>query len=88
MIQLLSHWTDFHEIWYLGIFRKSIEKIQISLQSDKNIGYFIWRPVYIYDNISLNSSYNEKYFGQICREIQDKPRVINSGFPQIMPFMR
>jgi len=23
MEQLGSHWTDFHEIWYLGIFRKS-----------------------------------------------------------------
>ena len=25
--RLGSHWTDFHEIWYLGIFRKSAEKI-------------------------------------------------------------
>jgi hypothetical protein len=32
-----SHWTDFHDIWCLGIFLwKSIEKIQISLKSDKN----------------------------------------------------
>jgi hypothetical protein len=30
--QLDSHWTDFHEILYLRIFRKSVEKIQISLQ--------------------------------------------------------
>jgi len=22
-----SHWTDFHEIWYLSIFRKSVERI-------------------------------------------------------------
>jgi len=28
MEQLGSHWTDFHEIWYLRIFRKSVEKIQ------------------------------------------------------------
>jgi hypothetical protein len=27
--QLLSHWTDIHEIWYLRIFRKSVEKIQV-----------------------------------------------------------
>jgi len=42
------HWTDFHEIWYLNIFRKSIEKIQVSLQSDKNNRYFTWRPIYIF----------------------------------------
>jgi hypothetical protein len=29
MEQLDSHWTDFHEIWYLNIFRKSVDKIQI-----------------------------------------------------------
>jgi len=28
--QLCSHWTDFHEIRYLIIFRKLSEKIQIS----------------------------------------------------------
>jgi hypothetical protein len=33
--QLGSQWTDFHEILYLIIFRKSVEKIQISLESDK-----------------------------------------------------
>jgi hypothetical protein len=40
MEQLGSHWTDFHEILYLNIFRKSAEKIQVSLKSDKNNGYF------------------------------------------------
>jgi len=33
-----SHWTDIHAIWYLRIFRKSVEKIQASLKSDKNGG--------------------------------------------------
>jgi len=28
MEQLGSHWTDFHEIWYLSTFRKFVEKIQ------------------------------------------------------------
>jgi hypothetical protein len=40
----------------LGVFRKSIENIQISLKSDKNNGYFTWRPMYIYDKISMNSA--------------------------------
>jgi hypothetical protein len=40
----------------LRILRKSIEKIQVSLNSDSNNGYFTWRPMYIYDTISANSS--------------------------------
>jgi hypothetical protein len=55
MEQLGSHWTDVHEILYLSIFRKSVEKIQVSLKYDKNNGLFIWRPIYIY-YISLNAS--------------------------------
>jgi hypothetical protein len=53
--QLGSHWTDFYQIWYLNIFRKSVEKVQVWLKSNKNNGYFTWRPTYIYDNISLIS---------------------------------
>ena len=56
MKQLVSHWTDFHEIWYRSIFRKSVMEIQVSLKSDSNNGYFTWRPKYIYGNISPNSS--------------------------------
>ena len=40
-----SHWTDFHEIWYLSIFRKYVGKIQVWLKSDKNNGYVTWRHV-------------------------------------------
>jgi hypothetical protein len=25
MGQLGSHWTDFHEIWYMSVFRKSVK---------------------------------------------------------------
>jgi hypothetical protein len=39
MEQIGSHWTDFHEIWYLNIFRKTVEKIQILLKSDTNNGF-------------------------------------------------
>ena len=44
--RLGSHWTDFHEIWYLRTFRKSVAKIRVSLKSDKNKGYFTWRLIY------------------------------------------
>jgi hypothetical protein len=40
MEKLGSHWMDFHEILYLSIFRKSVHKIPVSLQSDKNSRYF------------------------------------------------
>jgi hypothetical protein len=62
MEHLGSHWTEFNEIWYLSIFLKSVEKIQISLKYGKNNGYFTWRPIYIYDHISLSSYKNEKCF--------------------------
>jgi len=36
MGQLGSHWKDFHEIWRLHVFQKSVEKIRGALKSDKN----------------------------------------------------
>ena len=54
--QLGFQWKDCNEIWYLRIFRKSVYKIQVSLKSDKNNGYFTWIPKYMYDKISLHSS--------------------------------
>jgi hypothetical protein len=60
--QLDSLWTDFDEILYLGIFRKSVEKIQVSIKSNKSNEYFTWRRFHIYDSISLKSSENEKSF--------------------------
>jgi hypothetical protein len=37
MEQLGPHGTYFHEIWYMNIFlKKTTEKIQFSLKSDKN----------------------------------------------------
>jgi len=38
--QIGSHWADSHEILYWNIFRKFVEKIQVSLKYDKNNGYF------------------------------------------------
>jgi len=43
MEQLGSHWTDFQEMSRLSIFRKSVEKIQVSLTSDKQKRYFTRR---------------------------------------------
>ena len=40
MEQLGCHLTDFHEIWYLKMFQKSVGKSRVSSKSDKNNGYF------------------------------------------------
>jgi len=63
MEKLGFHWTDFHEILHLNIFRKSVQMIQVSLKSDKNYGYLPWRRKYIYD-ISLHASSNDNFFRQ------------------------
>jgi len=47
MEQLGSNCMDFHEILYLNIFRKPLEKNQFTLKPDKNNGYFTWRPMHI-----------------------------------------
>ena len=82
-----SHWTDFDEISYLRILRRSVDKIQVSLKSDKNNGYFTLRPMYIYDSILLNSLNNE-YFKHIYRECRNTHFMIKNVFLKIVPFIR
>jgi hypothetical protein len=43
-------------IFMLEYFRQSVERIQVSLKSDKNDFYFTWRSIYSFDHISLSSS--------------------------------
>jgi len=40
----------------MSIFRKSVEKIQVSVKSDKNIGYVTRGSVYVFYHNSLSSS--------------------------------
>jgi hypothetical protein len=49
MEQFSSHWTDFHGFFSgMRIFLKSVEKIQVWLNSDKYNGYITWGPIYIF----------------------------------------
>jgi hypothetical protein len=82
-----SHRTDFDEISYLHIFRRSVEKIQVSLKSDKNNGYFPLRPTYIYASILLNSL-NKEYFKHIYRQCRNTHFMIKNVFLKIVPFIR
>jgi hypothetical protein len=52
-------------IWF---FRKPVEKVQLSLKSDKNNGYFTGRLFYIYHSISLNYSQNENCSDENCNK--------------------
>jgi len=56
MEQLRSKWVGLHEIWYLNIFRKSVEEIQLSLKYGMKTNIFFER------NVS----------GKTCRENQNK----------------
>ena len=47
---------DFREIWYLRIFQRYVEKVEVWLKCDKNDGCFTLRLTYFYDNILLNCS--------------------------------
>jgi len=73
----------FHEIWYLSIFRKSVAKIQVPLNSDKNNGYFAWRL------ISVNSPYSNRC---LIRKLYRKSKHTFYGqqlfISKIVPFMR
>ena len=53
----LSAWNNsaptgriFMKFWYLSIFRKLVEKIQVSSKPHKNNRYFAWRRIHIFDN--------------------------------------
>jgi len=40
MVQLGSHWTDFHEIRHFCISRNAVKNFQVSLKIDNNNGKF------------------------------------------------
>jgi len=55
----------------LSIFRKSFEKIQVSLKPEKkNNGYYSWRPVLIFDPILFDSSQNENISETVVEKIK------------------
>jgi len=55
----------FVKIWYWELLRKSVDKLQIWLKSDKSIRYFTWRPKCIY---TVDSSTKYGVHGQQCKE--------------------
>jgi hypothetical protein len=79
MEQLGWHWTDFHEIWYMSICWRPVEKIQISLKCCQNNGSYTWRSVYIfiiYYRILLRT----RMFQTYCREDRNAHFVFSNTF--------
>jgi len=60
-----------------SIFRKYVEKIQVSLKCDRNSGYFTWIPMYMYDNISLRNISDKSFIGN-----QNRHFMINKFFSE------
>jgi len=61
-------------------FRRTVEKIEGALKCNNNNGYFISRPIYVFNHILLNSSWNDKCFLHICRENWNSFYVITFFF--------
>jgi hypothetical protein len=80
MEQLSSHRTYFRKISYLSLFRNSVHKIQLSLISNKNKPYFIWRRMHIYDNISVSYLRMTYVSYKRCSEVKTHC-VLSNVFP-------
>ena len=86
--QLGSHWTDFHEIWCSRIFQNHREKIRVSLQSDKNNGYFTRRTIYIFLSYLAQLFLEwEMFQTKVIQKIKTH-FVFNNFSWNIVPFMR
>ena len=88
MEKLDSHWTDFHEIWDLSVFLKSVEKIKVSWKPGKNNRYFTWRRTFmrISRYILLKT---RNVWDKSCKNNQNTHFVLNTffSFSKIIPFI-
>jgi len=80
--------TDFHKIWYFRFFLIYFREIQVSVKSDKNSGFLIRRPVFIYDSTTKKILKMRNTSDKICRETQNTHFKFDNFFPKIVPFMR
>jgi hypothetical protein len=81
MEQSGSYWTEVREIWYLNIFRKSVEKIQYSLKSDTDNRYFTWRPMYIlWQHVAKLFLRMKNCSDKSCRENQNTNFMFSNFF--------
>jgi len=88
MEQFGFHWTYFRDIVHMNIFRKPTEKIQVSLKSDKDTGYFtkihMWLVI-ISRPVLLRT---RNVCDQMYREARHTHFYVQNVFPKIASFMR
>jgi len=88
MEKLSSIEQIFHEIWYFSTFQKSVIKpssyteILTRITNTLHAG----RPMYIYDNISLISSWMRNVSDETYRENENTHFMFNNFFLKIVPF--
>jgi hypothetical protein len=80
MEYLGSFGTDFNKTWQ-SIFRKSVEKIQVALKSEKNNRYLTSRPMHICYNILLNFLGMRDVSRKLCRANENTHFTSNNIFP-------
>jgi hypothetical protein len=66
--------------WKFSNFRKSVDKIQVSLKSDKNKGDFPGRPIYIFNHTSLSVFRLRNMSQNVCRENQTTNLMFGNFF--------
>jgi len=62
---------NFHKIWCLIIFRKSVQKIHVSLKSNNKRRLFTWRQIFVFNHMSLGLLRMRHFSDKRCRENQN-----------------
>jgi len=75
MEQLGSHSTVFHSFWHLSI----VSKIHVWWKSEKT-NWYSWRPIYTYENISLDSLKVRNFSNKSCWENQKTHLMFSNLF--------
>jgi hypothetical protein len=74
-----SHWTNFNEIWYLSIFLKHVDKIQVPLKHDKNNGT-LYEDLCTFMIVSRWILHKMRNLSDNCRENQNPHFMLNTFF--------
>jgi hypothetical protein len=83
------HWKDFHEIWNLNIFRKSVKKIQVSLKPVLNNADTLCEDQYTFKIISRRILLRMRNIShESFRENQNAHFMFNNFFSKVVSFMR
>ena len=86
LMELGCRWTGFHKNFYLVIFRKSVQKIQVSLQSYK-IADTLHKVQYKFFIISRSALLRIKNVSdRFLKKIKINFMFKNFFFPKIIPF--